>query len=75
MQSNGILKVDGAIVGEDNKPKFTIPIEVFGKLILKSGTVKARDGVSVVAHSGEKTGNVNVLSKDIDIKGKILYNK
>lgn len=75
VSENGILKVDGAIVGEDNKPKFTVPIEVFGKLILKSGTVKARDGVSVVAHSEEKTGNVNVLSKDIDIKGKILYNR
>ncbi len=71
---NGFLKVDGAIVGEDNKPRFPVPIEVFGKLTLKSGMVKARDGVSVFAHSLEKDGNVNVLGKDIDIKGKILYN-
>ena len=72
---NGVLIVDGAIVGEDNKLCFPVPIEVYGKLILKSGIVKSRDGISVFAHELKKDGNINILGRDIDIKGKILYNK
>lgn len=71
----GILIVDGAIVGEDNKPQFPVPIDISGKLILKRGTVKSREGVSAVVRGSQESDNINILGKDIDIKGKILYNK
>ena len=48
--------------------------EVFGKAELKSGVVKSSSGVSVLVHK-ETLGEISVSkSKNIDIKGKILYN-
>lgn len=69
---SSLLSVEGAIVGEDNKSCFPVPIETFGKLILKSGTVKARNGISVFVHGKEE--KASIFGNHIDIQGEILYN-
>lgn len=65
--------IDGGIIGEDNELRFPMPIECFGKLKINRGTVKARDNISVFVHKNSET-TVSVLKRQVDIKGKILYN-
>lgn len=71
---NGNLTLNGGIIGDKNEHFVAAPIEVFGKAELKSGVVKSSSGVSVLVHK-ETLGEISVSkSKNIDIKGKILYN-
>jgi hypothetical protein len=65
--------IDGGIVGENNELKFPVPVECFGKISVNHGTVKARDGISIFIHKNGGT-RVSVLKRQVDIKGKILYN-
>ena len=72
---SSLLSVEGAIVGEDNNPCFPVPIETSGKFILKSGTIKARNGISILVHGKKEEKCGSIFGKNIDIQGEILYNQ
>lgn len=73
---NSNIKIKGGVIGEEKENKtLNIPIKTSGKIILQSGKIRSKDGVSILIYpSGEHILEKSDYSNAIDIKGKILYN-
>ena len=70
-QSEVVL--ENGIVGEHSGKK--IPIETMGRLNLRNGTVRSKDGVSILIYAQQNTKKNNLnLSTIVDIEGEIRYN-
>lgn len=67
--------MNNGIVGEEDKLQFPLAIESWGKVQLNGGTVKSREGISIIMHNSEYCKiNGNKYSSFVDIIGKIVYN-
>ncbi len=70
---NSTVNISGGIIGENNELRYPVPIETFGKLNVKSGMIKSREGTSIYFHGKDNMENSN-FDDSVDIAGKILYN-
>ena len=70
---NSKITLLGGIIGEINQSK--MPIESWGKVNIKNGNIRSKDGISVLMHTQKtkRQNNIN-LSHGVDIEGKIIYN-
>ena len=68
-----VVKALETIGVDENTRGEKLSIETFGKLNVKSGMIKSREGTSIYFHGKDNMENSN-FDDSVDIAGKILYN-
>ncbi len=71
---DSLITINAGIVGENNRPEYQIPIELFGRAEFLGGTIQDRNGISVLVHGTANQERVTICGNYVDIKGKLLYN-